>query len=101
LTAPGALKSCLAGTTVQEVSESHPALRDAARDCFNSAATRLAAMLKEAAAARSKALESASLAALWMSAVQGSLILYKASRDESVIAATLNHVKNYINGLLA
>jgi len=96
---PGLLKSCLAGTTVQEVSETHPILREAAHACFVSAESRLKAMLDEACEARNLKLDTASLAALWMAAIQGALVLCKASGDESVIGATLKHVRAYIASL--
>ncbi len=97
---PGLLKSCLAGTTLQEVSESHPEIRCAANDCFVHAGERFQKLLEEAARSRKKKLDTAALASLWMAAIQGSLLLYKGSRDEEVIPRNLNHVKAYIQGLL-
>jgi hypothetical protein len=98
------LKSCLAGTTVQEVFETHPVLRDAANACFASGGARFKAML-DAACKRGdgrgrRKLDTVSLAALWMAAMQGSLILYKASQDDAVITDSLRHVREYIRALL-
>lgn len=97
---PKLLKSCLAGTTVQDVSETHPTLRKAADACFVNAESRFAALLDAAGRSRGKRLDSASLARLWMATLQGALILSKASRDESVISSSLKHVKEYIRSLL-
>jgi TetR/AcrR family transcriptional repressor of nem operon len=102
---PRLLKSCLAGTTVQEVAETHPNLRNAANACFESAERRFKALLDEAVrhgrrSSRRKRLDTASLARLWVAALQGSIILSKASRDDSVIPENLEHVKRYVTTLL-
>ena len=90
------LKSCLVGTTVQEVSQTHRALRDAAHECFVGAEQRFKALLDAACGKRKRRPDTASLAQLWMATIQGSLILAKASQDESVIPRNLEHVKEYI-----
>ena len=82
---PQQVKSCLAGTTVQEVSESHPALREAAQACFVSGERQFQALLDDACRSRGVALDTASLAQLWMATIQGSLLLCKASREASVM----------------
>jgi TetR/AcrR family transcriptional repressor of nem operon len=93
---PELLKSCLAGTTAQELSESHPQLRDAANVCFTTAKDQLRALLDDACRSRRVKRDTDSLATLWIAALQGSLVLCKASRDESVIPASLQHVRTYI-----
>ncbi len=93
---PQQIKSCLAGTTVQEVSETHPQLRDAANDCFVALKGHLQAMLDEACRSRRLKRDTESLATLWIAAMQGAFILCKASRDESVVADSLRHVRAYI-----
>jgi TetR/AcrR family transcriptional repressor of nem operon len=97
---PRVTKSCLAGTTVQEVSETHPALRDAAQACFVSAEAQLTDLLNAACRAKRRKLDTARLAKLWVATLQGSLILYKASRDETVIANNLRQVREYMRMLL-
>ena len=97
---PRVMKSCLAGTTVQEVSETHPALRDAAQACFVSAAQQLTDLFNAACRAKRRKLDTAGLAKLWVATLQGSLILYKASRDEAVIANNLRQVREYVRMLL-
>lgn len=98
---PKLLKSCLAGTIVQEVSESSPALRDAAGLCFANAEQRFRALLDEACRAERTRLDTRSLAQLWMATLQGSLILCKASQDESVLSRNLQQVREYIRLLFA
>jgi TetR/AcrR family transcriptional repressor of nem operon len=89
---PDLIKSCLVGTTVQEVAETNPALRQASQRCFDHAEARFAAIMSNA----SPDVDSFALARLWMATVQGSLLLYKASGDESVIPDNLKHVRKYI-----
>jgi TetR/AcrR family transcriptional repressor of nem operon len=93
---PAQMKSCLAGTTVQEVAESNEPLRDAANMCFTGAHARFQTLLDEACRGSRKRVDTASLASLWMAAVQGSLILFKASQDPTVIRHNLTHIKTYI-----
>jgi TetR/AcrR family transcriptional regulator, transcriptional repressor for nem operon len=97
---PKLLKSCLAGTTVQDVADTNPKLRDAANVCFVNAGHRFRALLDAACKGKRRKPDTASLAALWMATLQGALILCKASQDESVIPKSLEHVKQYIRGLL-
>lgn len=97
---PGTLKSCLVGTTVQEVAGSHPRLCEAAQRSFAQHGAGLTQLLEEAAASRGRQLDCPGLARLWLGTIQGSLILAKASGDDSVVAASLRHVRSYILGLL-
>jgi TetR/AcrR family transcriptional repressor of nem operon len=93
---PRATKSCLAGTTAQEVSETHPKLREAANACFVALENHLAGLLRQAALERKVKLDADSLATLWVAGIQGSILLGKASRDETVIPQTLKHLRAYI-----
>ncbi len=102
---PEVQKSCLAGTTVQEVSETNPVLREAAQACFVQGEAYFQSLLDDACqsdACRSRGvtLDTASLASLWMGTIQGSLLLWKASRDPAVIRENLTHLKKYLAGLL-
>ncbi len=98
---PRLLKSCLAGTTVQEVGRAIPALRRAAHRCFSNAQGRLQKLLDAACKGSRRRPDTSSLAALWIAAVQGSLILCKASGDPTVIRETLEHTKTYILSVLS
>jgi TetR/AcrR family transcriptional regulator, transcriptional repressor for nem operon len=102
---PHVHKSCLAGTAVQEVSESSPVLRDAAQECIVKAQTYFQSLLddaiqSDACRARKQKLDAASLAEYWMGTIQGSLLLAKASRDPQVIRRNLTHFRDYISALL-
>lgn len=96
---PSTPKSCLAGTTVQEVSETHPALRDAANACFVGVQDRFRQMLDAACKSEGKKLDTASLATLWITTLQGSLLVYKASQDPTVIRQNMQHFRQYIESL--
>ena len=96
---PDVHKSCLAGTTVQEVSETNPVLRDAAQACFVQGQAYFQSLLDDACRSRKRSLDTASLAEHWMSTIQGSLLLTKASRDPTVIGRNLTHFKTYLAGL--
>jgi TetR/AcrR family transcriptional regulator, transcriptional repressor for nem operon len=96
---PGMYKSCLAGTTAQEVAETNPVLRDATQACFAAGAKQFEKLLDAACGAEGRTLDTASLAQMWIAILQGSLLLAKASRDESVIAANLRHFKRYIEAM--
>jgi TetR/AcrR family transcriptional repressor of nem operon len=93
-------KSCLAGTLVQEISETHPALREGAQVCFATGEKAFSALVEAAFKSRKKKADAGSLARLWFAALQGSLVLAKAGRDERVILESLRHVREYIAGLL-
>lgn len=97
---PNLVKSCLAGTTAQEVADTNPPLRHAANVCFDNAIGRFQAFLDDACRGSRRRVDTASLAALWMATIQGSLILSKASQDAAVIRRNLEHVKTYIAGHL-
>lgn len=101
LGAPSQFKSCLVGTTVQEVAETHPALREAAQACFGLGESRLTSLIAGASAYTGAACDAAALAALWMATLQGALILHKASLNEDVVRVCLEHARNYIAGQVA
>ena len=91
---PNMLKSCLVGTTVQEAAETNPVLRNAANVCFANAGARFQALLDDAASR--KKIDTASLAALWLATLQGSLLLYKATGDDRAFHKNLEHAQTYI-----
>lgn len=93
---PDRLKSCLAGTIAQEVFDTNPALREAANRCFVGGKAMFAALVEAAVDGRDVKVDAPALARLWMGTIQGSLILFKASQDASVIQENLHHVRAYI-----
>ena len=93
---PQMLKSCLAGTTAQEAAMTHPNLRVAANTCFVKLEEYFQTLLDGAMKGSRRKVDTASLAALWVATMQGSLILFKASQDASLIAKNMTHVRAYI-----
>jgi TetR/AcrR family transcriptional repressor of nem operon len=98
---PDVQKSCLAGTTVQEISETNPVLRDAAQTCFIKGQSFFQTLLDDACRSRGIALDTASLANYWMCTMQGALLMWKASRDDRAISESLGHLRNYFGQLLS
>ena len=97
---PGMYKSCLVGTTVQEVADNNPVLLETAQRCFANAIEGMAPLIDDAAASRGCSLNGAALAGLWMATLQGSLLLAKASGDEEAIVANMRQQRDFILGLL-
>jgi len=97
---PNVLMSCLAGTIVQEVSESNTPLRDAANSCLANGRRLFKQLLDAACRNRRPDLDTDSIAKLWIATLQGSLLVHKASRDNSVIGDNLRHFRNYVESLL-
>jgi TetR/AcrR family transcriptional repressor of nem operon len=93
---PKVLKSCLAGTTAQEISDTNPALRKAANACFQNAQMRFQSLLDDACKGSGKRIDTAALAALWSATLQGSFILSKASQDRTIIRRNLEQLRQYV-----
>lgn len=89
--------TCLAGTLIQEVHQSHPAIREAAAEAIGSTAASIeadvAAMLKEAGV---RGVEARGLAEHIQMALQGGVVMAKASGDPAAARDALRHVRRYI-----
>jgi TetR/AcrR family transcriptional repressor of nem operon len=87
---PGA-KGCLVGTFAQEVSTTHPELRQACAKSFGRFVEAIARDLREAKAlhAPKAAVEPEELAEYLLALAQGSLLLMKAKRDRTVVERNL------------
>ncbi|MCC7477987.1 TetR/AcrR family transcriptional regulator [bacterium] len=96
----GSAASCLIGTTVQECAVSHPQLRQSAERSFSRLGEFLGGLIEEAAQSRGRSLDSMGLARLFISAIQGGIILRKAGAPPDVVPVSLRHVRDYIMGLL-
>jgi len=98
LTGPTSEFTCLVGTMIQEIYNSHPAIREACRDCIYDHAENLVkdiAELKAQCAPNAK--WSAHSLALHIQAVlQGGFILAKSGEGAKVAVETINHLSNYI-----
>jgi len=97
---PRVTKSCLAGVTAQEASETSTKLRKAANACFVHNQERFKGLLDAACAQARRKLDTASLAALFLATLQGSLLLARASKEDAVVAKSLRHYSAYLEGLL-
>jgi len=90
--------SCFAGTTVQEVFETHPMIRDACSATISGHAATLEADIAGAMRQhRVKGEWTAKSLALHIQAViQGAFILAKAAQDPKVAVASLDHLRRYL-----
>lgn len=90
--------TCLAGTMVQEVYETHPAIREACRSSFASHASTLEPDIE--AAKRLYAPEAdwtaSSLAFHMLAVVHGAFIMAKAENGTQVATECLDHLRRYV-----
>jgi len=90
--------TCFAGTTVQEVHETHPAIRNACRETMLGHAATLestidAAMRQYGVAGTWTA---TSLALHTQAVIQGAFVLAKATQDPTIALASLDHLRRYL-----
>lgn len=93
--------TCLAGTMVQEVHETSPAIRDACRRSIFGHAETLEADFAAAIAARGVAGVAAGVTALGLAlhtqaVLQGGFVLSKASGDTAPALASIDHLRRYL-----
>ena len=90
--------TCFAGTTVQEVYETHPAMRDACGETISGHAATLEADI--AAAMRqygtAENFTAQSLALHTQAVIQGAFVLAKATQDPDIATASLYHLRRYL-----
>src|SRR5262249_4304810 len=98
---PRLAKGCLLGTFVQELSETHPKIRDVCAACFDKQAEWLTAEFEQAKArhAPRASWSPRSLAEHLIAVAQGAIILAKAKRDRQVIEESLEHYKGYLRSI--
>ena len=94
-------KSCLIGNLAQEVSGTHEGIRCVCQGAFESAS---ADFQRDLAAAKLKHVpdadfDPASVARLFITLIQGSMILAKASKDAGVFEENVEHFRRYIESL--
>jgi TetR/AcrR family transcriptional repressor of nem operon len=95
---PEAVRGCLLGTFVQELSGTQPGIRSVCASCLDDAAQSFkqdldAAKAKYAPRAR---WSTQSLAEHLTAVVQGAIILAKAKQDPKVMAESLTHYREYL-----
>ena len=98
---PGAINGCLIGNFAQELSDTHPGLREACAAKFDGFAGMLKTLLDEAKAryAPKKPLDTQGLALHFISLMQGSFVVGKAKQDTGVFRKNMGHFKDYLHGL--
>jgi TetR/AcrR family transcriptional repressor of nem operon len=90
--------TCLVGTMVQEVYDTHPALREACNRSISGHAATLVPDIEEAMRQRSihGSWSGESLALYIQASIQGAFILAKAKHSPDIAAACINHLRRYI-----
>lgn len=90
--------TCLVGTMVQEVYDTHPALREACNRSISGHAATLVSDIEEAM--RQHGIQAnwtaESLALYTQATVQGAFILAKAQHSPAIAAACIDHLHRYI-----
>jgi TetR/AcrR family transcriptional repressor of nem operon len=95
--------TCLVGTMVQEIYDTHPSIREACNRSISEHAATLAPDIEEAMRQRGvKADWTAESLALYMQAtIQGAFILAKAKHNREVAAECIDHLRRYVELLFA
>lgn len=90
--------TCLLGTMVQEVYETHPLIREACDRYIRAHAATVEADIAEAVAKYGPRAEwtASSLALYTQAVIQGAFILAKAHHSSDVAAANLDHLRRYL-----
>jgi TetR/AcrR family transcriptional regulator, transcriptional repressor for nem operon len=90
--------TCLAGTMVQEVYDTHPAIRDACNRSISEHAAMLVPDIEEAMRRRDMYPDwtAESLALYTQATIQGAFILAKAKHNREVAAASIDHLRHYL-----
>jgi TetR/AcrR family transcriptional repressor of nem operon len=95
--------TCLAGTMVQEVYDTHPALREACNRSITGHAEILVPDIEEAMRQRGMHPEwtAKSLALYTQATIQGAFVLAKAANGAAVAAQCVDHLRSYLELLFA
>lgn len=93
---PKTPKSCLLGNFSQELAPTHPGFQSLCAEGFSRSTAGLARDLSAAGCP-----DAQRLADLFITIIQGSLILVKAKRDASIAVENMRHFRSYLESLLA
>lgn len=94
--------SCYAGSTIQEVHETYPAIRDACAASIEAHLAFLRALIDDALRDHPvDGLDAASLATHMQSVVQGAFVMAKARQDRQAAVDSLDHLHRYLELLFA
>ena len=89
--------SCYAGTTIQEVHETYPAIRDACANSIEQHLFFLRDLIDDTLRAHPvKGVDAASLATHMQAVVQGAFIMAKARQDRQAALDSLDHLHRYV-----
>lgn len=94
-------KSCLCGNLAQELAHSHPRFRSSCDEKFSGFAKLIETTLREAKAKHKAKLDfdPESVSLLFVSLMQGSILLAKTMQDTKLIAHNLEHFRSYVDTL--
>jgi TetR/AcrR family transcriptional regulator, transcriptional repressor for nem operon len=93
--------SCLVGTLVQEVYDTHPAIRAAVDRSISEHAARIEVDVAEALRERGVEGNAESIALHTQAVIQGAFILAKAKGGADVAADSIDHLRRYVELLFA
>ena len=95
----GQTQGCLMGNLTQELALTHPRIRAACEEKFANFAGLIQAMLREVKAKHcpKAAFDPESVATLFVSLMQGSMLLAKARQDKSLLTENLEHFRRYVD----
>lgn len=94
--------SCYAGTTIQEVHETHPRIRDACAVSIEHHLASLRALIDDALEEHPvPGLDSASLAVHFQAVIQGAFVMAKARQDRQAAVDAVDHLYRYVEMLFS
>jgi TetR/AcrR family transcriptional regulator, transcriptional repressor for nem operon len=95
------MKGCLVGTFAQEISETHPELREACRCSFEAFAAGMGRDLQAAKELHRPDgdFDAGSLGAYFLSIVQGSMLLMRTNGDRDAMEQNLRHFQGHLKAL--
>jgi len=95
--------TCYAGTAIQEVHETHPAIREACADSISVHLAQLTAMVEQVLAEHPSPhrLRAASLATHIQVVLQGAFVMAKARQESQVAVDSIDHLIRYVEMLFS
>ena len=94
--------TCYAGTTIQEVHETHPAIREACAQSITAHLAHLTTLAEQVLAERPvPRLRAQSLATHIQVVLQGAFVMAKAAQDAQVAVDSIDHLTRYVEMLFA
>ena len=97
------MQNCLCGNLAQELAHTHPRFRASCNEKFSGFAKFIQATLREARAKyKPKAdFDPESVSLMFVSLMQGSILLAKTMQDAKLMAHNLEHFRSYVDTLFA